>query len=167
MLIREEPDRLDCAGEQYAVGRLLLEPLHAPCQPAPREGICGMFDELRRYRAQWSVLEERLMLVSLSGRPRIGDPVSLAALRLRAMLDALERGPVNADWVSGTVQCYRSQSRAYSRKTEYGVVYQHELWLDIDAGRVSWMEARDNTERLDRMGAEDLPAFLLLRNNER
>ena len=101
------------------------------------------------------------MLVKVSGKLRISATPSPRATRLRVVLAALESGPVYADWVSGTVKCYRTERNVLSRDTEYGMIHEHELWFDVEDGNITWLETRDNSVRLSRMRPPDLPIFLL------
>jgi hypothetical protein len=167
MVVREKQDVLVWNGIEFDVGRWLLDPIHIPCKGTPPLSIHSCLRELRNYWAQWRIHEGQLLLTKVVGSPRISETPSPEASRLLAILKRLENEPVPAIWVRDTVKCFRGDHNGKYRDTYYGRVYPHELWIDVDDSVISWVETRDNTNRLAQMWPPDIPEFLLEKPSDR
>jgi hypothetical protein len=117
---------------------------------------------LRGYLGTWEVRRGHLYLSALraiGGRcvlRRPGEPTALE-LSLEALFPSCD-GPVRADWYSGPLRC--PQGPLLQRcDAGYGNVYEHDMLVDIERGRVERIVFRHNdiepsrvlTRRVERM----------------
>ena len=98
----------------------------------------------RGYQGMWEIRDSHFYLRTLRGCWRVTDG-----------------DPLQANWFSGVLRIPRGEQLAYVHMG-FGSVYEQELHIRIDQGRVTRRQLIDTRHKVadaDRLGWENLPGF--------
>ncbi len=96
----------------------------------------------RGYIATWKIEDKQLYLVKLKD---CSPPSEAQGIPLSGVFPG-RKGPIKADWYSGTLRIPQGKQLLYVHMG-YGSVYEKELFLTIESGKVVREQVIDNTRK--------------------
>ncbi len=139
----QHPDSLVYQGETLPIFSNPLESFFNEKNPRPNHLFPFLSTACwRGYIATWKIEEKQLHLINLKNcaPPSEAREIPLSSVFLG------RKGPVRADWYSGTLRIPQGKELLYVHMG-YGSVYEKELILTIERGKVVREEVVDNTRK--------------------
>lgn len=134
----QRPERLHFEGRQVPLCTLPLERLFE-VRGAKPEFAQRSTALMRGYVGTWEVQNGQLLLVSIDGFLEGGGKASLETVVASA------KGPQFADWYSGRLRVTQGRRLRYVHM-DFRSVYEYDILIDVEAGRVVHVETRQNGE---------------------
>ena len=133
------PDILIYRGETFSLFTNPLESYFNEDHPKPREILApGCTASWRGYVATWEIKENHLYLVKLT------RGCSKTEIPLEKLFPG-RKGPIQALWYDGTLRVPQGKRLMYVHMG-YGSVYERDIWLTIEKGRLIEETVTDNTK---------------------
>ncbi len=139
----QHPDYLVYQGETFPMFSNPLESFFDEKNPRPNHLFPFLSTACwRGYIATWKIEDRQLYLIKL----RDCAPTSEAQEIPLSSVFPGQKGPIKADWYSGTLQIPQGKQLLYVHMG-YGSVYEKELSLTIESGKVVREQVIDNTRK--------------------
>lgn len=139
----QHPDYLVYQGETFPMFSNPLESFFDEKNPRPNHLFpFGSTACWRGYIATWKIEDRQLYLVKLKD---CSPPSEAQEIPLSGVFPG-RKGPIKADWYSGTLRIPQGKQLLYVHMG-YGSVYEKELFLTIERGKVVREQVIDNTRK--------------------